>query len=218
MTRDAKTNAIDPPTVFVIDDDPHVREALSLLLDSMDMNVETFPSAQAFLQSFDPARPGCLVLDIRMPGMSGLELQQDLVSRGIHIPILLLTAYAEVPIAVDALKAGALDFIEKPYSPQRLLDRIQHALAEDVRLREEYLKLADIKVRLERLSEREQQVMQHLVDGGSTRFTSGALGISEKTVDFHRRNLLEKIQVDTVVELGRLVEFVERSKTADRSG
>ena len=217
MTRDVKTGAIDPPTVFVVDDDPQVREALSLLLDSMDMNVETFPSAQAFLQSFDPARPGCLVLDIRMPGMSGLELQQELIARSIHIPILLLTAHAEVPIAVDALKAGALDFIEKPYSPQRLLDRIQDALAQDARLQEEHLKLADIKVRLERLSEREQQVMQFLVDGRSTLFTSGRLEISEKTVDFHRRNLLEKMQVDTVVELARLVEFVKHSKTADGS-
>ena len=217
MTRDVKTGVIDSPTVFVVDDDPQVREALSLLLDSIGMNVETFPCAQAFLQSFDPARPGCLVLDIRMPKMSGLELQQNLVSRGIRIPILLLTAHAEVSIAVDALKSGALDFIEKPYSPQRLLDRIQNALSEDASLREEYLKLVDIKVRIEKLSEREQQVMQYLVNGKSTRFTSGKLDISEKTVDFHRRNLLEKMQVDTVVELGRLVEFVERSKTAHRS-
>ena len=217
MTGDAKTGAIDPPTVFVVDDDPQVREALSLLLDSMDLNVETYPSAQAFLQSFDPARPGCLVLDVRMPGMSGLELQRDLSSRGVHIPVLLLTAYAEVPMAVDALKAGALDFIEKPYSPQRLLDRIQNALAEDSHLREEHLKLAGIKIKLGRLSEREQQVMQFLVDGRNTQFISGRLGISDKTVDFHRRNLLEKMQVGSVVELGRLAEFVERSKTTDGS-
>ena len=217
MTRDAKTGAIDLPTVFVVDDDPHVREALSLLLDSMDLNVETFPSAHAFLRSFDPARPGCLVLDVRMPGMSGLELQRNLVSQGIRIPILILTAHAEVPMAVDALKAGALEFIEKPYSPQGLLDRIQNALTVDARLREKYLKLANIKVQLARLSEREQQVMQFLVDGRNARFISGRLGISEKTVDFHRRSLLEKIQVGTVVELGRLVEFVERSNTVDRS-
>ena len=157
MTKDAKTGAIDPPTVFVVDDDSQVREALSLLLDSIDLNVETFPSAQAFLRPFDPARPGCLVLDVRMKGMSGLELQRDLASRDIQIPILVLTAHAEVPMAVDALKAGALDFIEKPYSLEGLLDRIQYALAEDSRLREERLKLAGIKVRLERLSGRDNR-------------------------------------------------------------
>ena len=218
MTRDEKTGVVDLPTVFVVDDDPQVREALSLLLDSVELNVETFPSAQAFLRSFDPARPGCLVLDVRMPEMSGLELQRILVFRGIRIPILILTAHAEVSMAVDALKAGALEFIEKPYSPQGLLDRIQNALAVDARLREEHLKLADFKVQLARLSEREQQVMQFLVEGRNTRFISERLGISEKTVDFHRRNLLEKMKMGTVVELGRLVEFVERSKTADGSG
>ena len=216
MTRDTRIGDIDPPTVFVVDDDPQVREAIELLLDSVGQRVETCHSAQAFLRSFDSARPGCLVLDVRMPGMSGLELHRHLISKGIHIPTLLLTAHAEVAMAVEALKAGVLDFIEKPYSPQGLLDRIQNALGEDLRIREERLKLAMIKARVERLSRREKEVMQCLVDGRNARITSERLGISEKTVDFHRRNLLQKMQVDTVVELGRMIEFLERSQAAER--
>ncbi len=169
MTTDVKISADNPPTVYVVDDDPQVREAISLLLESVDLTVETFESAETFLQSFGPARPGCLVLDVRMPGMSGLELQQKLVSEGIHIPTLLLTAHAEVSMAVEVLKAGTLNFIEKPYSPQDLLDRIQKALAEDSRVRKEYLELAAIEARIAKLSEREQEVLQLLVTGRNTK-------------------------------------------------
>ena len=216
MTGDTRNGATDPPIVFVVDDDPQVREAIELLLDSVGLKVKTFQSAQAFLRSFDLAQPGCLVLDVRMPGMSGLELHRHLMLKGIHIPTLLLTAHAEVPMAVEALKAGVLDFIEKPYSPQGLLDRIQNALGEDSRIREERLKLAMIGARVERLSRREKEVMQGLVNGQNSRIIAVGLGISEKTVDFHRRNLLQKMQVDTVVELGRMIEFLERSQVAQR--
>ena len=218
MTTDVKISADNPPTVYVVDDDPQVREAISLLLESVDLTVETFESAETFLQSFGPARPGCLVLDVRMPGMSGLELQQKLVSEGIHIPTLLLTAHAEVSMAVEVLKAGTLNFIEKPYSPQDLLDRIQKALAEDSRVRKEYLELAAIEARIAKLSEREQEVLQLLVTGRNTKSIAGKLDISEKTVDFHRRNVLEKMKVDTLVELGRRIEFLDRSRTMKRGG
>ena len=212
MTEDAKTGAADPQTVFVIDDDPQVREAIGLLAESVGLKAETFDSAQAFLRSFDPPRPGCLVLDVRMPGMGGLELHRRLVSRGVRIPTLLLTAHAEVPMAVEALKSGVVDFIEKPYSPQGLLDRIQKALAEDARTRQDRLRLAGIEERVAKLSRREREVMQLLVDGRNARFISERLGISEKTVDFHRRNLLEKMQVGTVVEVGRMMDLLERSR------
>ena len=215
MTQDTKTDCTEPQVVFVVDDDPQVREAIELLLDSVDLKAETFESAQAFLQSFDPTRSGCLVLDVRMPGMSGLEMQRKLIADGIDIPILLLTAHAEVPIAVETLKAGALDFIEKPYSPQALLDQIQKALAEDSRRRTKRLRLADVETRLTRLSEREQDILRMLVKGGSAKSIAEDLGISEKTVDFHRRNLLEKMQVGTVVELGRMVEFIESMRPAN---
>ena len=141
--------------------------------------------------------------------MSGLELQRTLTDKGIRIPTLLLTAHAEVPMAVEALKAGALDFIEKPYSPQGLLDQINRALAEDVRVRKEISQREKIQERLEGLTEREQQVMRLLVDGRNARSISHILGISEKTVDFHRRNVLEKMQVPTLVELCRAVDRFE---------
>lgn len=201
-----KNSATDSPTVFVVDDDPQVREAISLLLESVSLNVETFDSARAFLQAFDPKCRGCLVLDVRMPGMSGLELQRKLVSQGIRIPTLVLTAYGEVPMAVEALKAGAVDFIEKPYSPQVLLDEIQQLLAHESRTLGKYRKLTGIKERLDNLSRREQEVMQLLVEGASARTIARELEISHKTVDFHRRNLLQKMGVNTVVELGRLTE------------
>ena len=214
MTADATTSSPDRQTVFVIDDDPQVREAIGLLVESVGLKVEAFDSAQAFLRSFDPPRPGCLVLDVRMPGISGLELHRHLVSRGIRIPTLLITAHAEILMAVEALKSGVVDFIEKPYSPQGLLDRIQKALAEDARTRQDRLRLAGIEERVAKLSRRERQVMRFLVDGRDARFISERLGISEKTVDFHRRNLLEKMQVGTVVELGRMIDFVERTRPA----
>ena len=217
MTQDVKAACTDPQVVFVVDDDPQVREAIELLLDSVDLKVETFESAQAFLQSFDPAQSGCLVLDVRMPGMSGLEMQRKLISEGIHIPTLLLTAHAEVPMAVEALKAGALDFIEKPYSPQALLDQIQKALAEELRRRKKRLRLAEIEALLTRLSQREHEIMQLVVKGRNSKSIAKGLGISEKTVDFHRRNLLGKMEVGTMVELGRMIEFVEGSQ-ADNSG
>lgn len=212
MAYEAITATIDQQTVFVVDDDPQVREAIELLLDSVGLKVETFESAQAFLQSFDPSQMGCLVLDVRMPEMSGLELQRKLISQGIYIPTLLLTAYAEVPMAVKALKAGALDFIEKPYSPQALLDQIQKALAVGLRRQKKRSRLAEIESLITKLSEREYEVMQLLVKGLTAKSIGEKFSISEKTVDFHRRNLLEKMQVGTTVELGRMIEFIEDAR------
>jgi FixJ family two-component response regulator len=127
--KNVKDNLTAPRTVFVVDDDPQLREALEGLLNSVNLNVETFESPQVFLKAFDPARAGCLVLDVRMPGMSGLELQRTLVSQDVHIPTVILTSYADTRITAEALQAGALSVIEKPYSPQNLLDQIQQALA-----------------------------------------------------------------------------------------
>ena len=197
------------PTVFVVDDDPQLREALHVLLESVDLNVETFASAHEFQDAFDPDRVGCLVLDVRMPGISGLELQRKLVSQRIRIPTLILTAHADVPMAVEAMKAGALDFIEKPYNPQVLLDRIQHLLGEQSRIWQEDRELIGVEARLKQLSRREQEVLQLLVTGNNTKSVARKLDISKKTVDFHRRNLLKKMQVETVVELARLIERFE---------
>jgi FixJ family two-component response regulator len=201
----------DKPTVVVVDDDPQLREALEGLLKSVDLNVESFESPEAFLEACDPSNVGCLVLDVRMPGMSGLELQRKLDSQGIRIPTLMLTAHADVPMAVESLKAGALDFIEKPYNPQSLLDRIQKILAEQSRQLEATRGLAVVQARLQQLSSREQEVLRLLVTGESTKSIARKLDVSDKTVDFHRRNLLKKMNVATVVELARLVERLDWS-------
>jgi FixJ family two-component response regulator len=207
----------DPPTVFVVDDDAQSRKSVEQLMRSIKLRVESFESADEFLDAFDPARPGCLVLDVRMPGMSGLELQERLIEQRVQIPIVMITAHAEVPMAVQAVKAGALDFLEKPYSPQTLLDRVQEALQYESRTRQEHLELTGIEARLGQLSPREQEVMQLLVKGRNTKSIARELSVSDKTVDFHRRNLLEKMQVETVVELARLIEFHERSQGWRRS-
>lgn len=201
------TDSTDSPTVFVVDDDPQLREAIALLLESVDIKSETFASAPDFLESFDPASPGCLVLDVRMPEMSGLELQRQLVSHGIRIPILLLTAHAEVPMAVEAMKAGALDFIEKPYAPQILLDHIQHAIAQDTRDRHQEAEREALRCQFGKLTDREREVLDQLVLGNSSKEIAFQLAISATTVDFHRRNLFEKLGVETKVELGRLYEM-----------
>ena len=198
------------PTVFVVDDDLHLRKALSLLLDSVDINVETFESAQAFLKAFDPDRVGCLVLDIRMPGMSGLELQEILVSRGIQIPTLVLTAHAEIPMAVEAVRAGAMEFIEKPYSPQILLDCINRALEQATHDRQESAKMRVLRGLFQSLTPREQAVLQRFADGMNSKQIGVDLNISATTVDFHRRNLMEKLKAENAIELGRLYEAHQR--------
>lgn len=193
------------PTVFVVDDDPAMRQSLRWLIESVNLAVETFPAAPEFLSGYDPNRPGCLVLDVRMPGMSGLDLQEELNRRRIDIPIIILTGYAEVPTAVRALKGGALDFIEKPFSDQLLLDRIQQAIASDRQVRERNLARAALAARVAHLTPREREVMQLVVAGSSNREIAAELGLSVKTVEVHRARVMEKMKVDSLAELVRLV-------------
>lgn len=201
--------------MFVVDDDPAVRDALSLLLDSVDLPVEVFESAATFLHQYTAGRRGCLILDVRMPGMSGLELQRRLAEQHMLIPIIILTAHADVAMARQALRAGALDFIEKPCNPQDLLDRIQQALLHDTRQRQQQAELNDLRVRFALLSPREYEVLQQLAAGRNSKQIGAELGISATTVDFHRRNLSEKLQVETSIELGRLFEAYQRLQSPD---
>lgn len=193
-------------TVFVVDDDLQVRKSLQLLMWSIPLNVKVYASAQEFLADYDPQQMGCLVLDIRMPGMSGLELQKKLTARHIDIPIIMITAHGEVATAVQALKAGALDFVQKPYSPQILLDRVQQAIKQDIHRREAEREHACIAVRLASLTPREKQVLKLLVGGQTTKEIAVNLQVSPKTVDFHRWHVLEKMEANSLVELGRLVD------------
>lgn len=194
-----------PPTVFVVDDDKEFRQSVRLLLATVRIRAEMFASAREFLDAFHPDRPGCLLADVRMPGMSGLELQKWLVDQQIAIPLILITAHAEVPMAVEAMKSGAVDFLQKPYSPQQLLERIQQALEQDADRRQQETTHHDVSQRLSTLSPREHEVMDLLLEGKNAKEIANRLDLSTKTVDFHRRNLLEKMGVENVVELARLV-------------
>jgi FixJ family two-component response regulator len=190
--------------VHVVDDDDSVRRALVSLLEEVGIPVATFPSAEAFLQALHDNSRGCILLDVRMPGMSGLQLQQELRERGVTIPTIILTGHADVPMAVGAMSAGAAAFVEKPFHPQELLDRIHDCLEADSRqtaVRAERRQAGDA---LARLSSREQEVLGQLVTGKPSKLIASALGISEKTVDVHRSNLMRKTGTRSVAELMRL--------------
>ncbi|MFN8627522.1 MAG: response regulator [Candidatus Binatia bacterium] len=190
--------------VFVIDDDADMREALQSLLESVGLEATTFPGAQQFLDRYDPATPGCMVLDIRMPGMSGLDLQGTLTMRGIDIPVIIVTGHAEVPVAVQALKSGAFDFIEKPFSPQLLLDRIRRALEVDTQRRQAAQERAAIMACVAELTPRERQVMDLVVAGKANKVIASELGLSPKTVEVHRAQVMRKMRVDSLAELVRI--------------
>ncbi len=194
------------PVVCVVDDDSEVRTAVCQLLSSVAVAVEEFESATDFLAAHDPSRSGCLVIDLLMPGMTGLELQQELIERRSTLPIVLMTGHADVETAVKAVKAGAFDFIEKPVPPQRLLEIVQNALLEDSARRQKHGRSSEIRNQIAALSQREKDVMQLLIDGQSTKQVALSLGIGLSTVDHHRKNVLRKMKVDSLVLLARRVE------------
>ena len=192
-------------TVFIVDDDQGVREAVSLLMESIGLAAEVYPSAQAYLAAFDPTRPGCLVLDVRMRGMSGLELQQRLAAEPLHPPIVIITGHGDVPMAVRAVQAGAVDFIEKPFNDQVLLDAVHRALQRDAEMRGQAMRLADIKDRLQRLTPREREILDLIVAGRRNKLIAADLGISQSTVEAHRAKVMEKLEARSLSDLMRLV-------------
>ncbi len=197
------------PTVFIIDDDEAVRRFLSGLIASVGLHVETYASAQEFLDADEPSQPGCLLLDIRMPGMSGLELQKELASRNIRIPIIILTGHGNVQVAVHAMKAGAVDFIEKPFNNELLLDRIQMAVAESVDADTTRVKQDEIAHRMELLTPREHQVLDIVAAGETNKAIARRLDISEKTVEIHRARVMEKMQAKSLADLVKMVAMLE---------
>lgn len=195
------------PIVFVVDDDEAVRDSLKMLLTAAGLRVETYPSAASFLKSYVPTHAGCLVLDIRMPGMSGLALQDELHKRRVSLPILFLTGHADVPIAVRALKQGAFDFIEKPLDSQRLVLAVMNALRVDAQQRVQVVPApADEGAadRLDSLSEREREVLKYVLEGKPTREIAQFLNVSVKTIEFHRARIREKLGVTSLAELFKL--------------
>ena len=195
------------PTVYIVDDDPQVCESLSLMVRSVGLNADTYFSAEAFLDGYGaaPKSPKCMVLDVRMPGISGLGLQQMLAARGEEMSIIMISGCADVLMAVQAMSAGALDFLEKPCSRQTLLARIQSAIDHDAQRQRRAGRKAELAARVERLSSRQREVLDLLVAGRHSKQIAGELGIGEKTVAKHRAGVLERMQVDNVVELVRLM-------------
>ncbi len=202
----------EDPTVFVVDDDPGVGDSIRLLLRSVGLPSKTFLSASEFLEVYEPNKAGCLVLDVRMPGMSGLELQARLQELESTLPIIFVTAHGDVPMAVDAVKAGAVDFLQKPFRDQELLDKIQDALEMDAQIRAELKDLGEIKGRLESLTPREREVMDLVVAGKPNKNIARALEISQRTVEIHRARVMEKMKVRSV---SMLVQLVMKTKTQD---
>lgn len=193
------------PIVFVVDDDQGVRESVTILMRSIGVASETFASADEFLGKFDPDKPGCLILDVRMPGMNGLELQERLVSLGSTLPIIFVSAHGDIPIAVEAIKAGASDFVQKPFRDQKLIDKVQEAFAENARVRRKLWDSKRIAERIASLTPREQEVMEMVVDGKANKVIAIDLGLSQRTVEVHRARVMSKMEADSVPQLVQMV-------------
>lgn len=194
-----------PGTVFVVDDDDDVRDALELLLLAEGLPSRSFAGAADFLEAYEPSFSGCLVLDVRMPGMSGLELQERLRERAAVLPILFVTGHGDVPMAVRALRAGAFDFLEKPYDDQELLDRVREALEIGGRARRNREERAAVRRRLDTLTPRETEVMELVVEGCANKVVAGRLQLSQRTVEIHRAKVMEKMQASSLAHLVRMV-------------
>ena len=195
--------------VFVVDDDAAVRDSLRWLMDSVGLPVVTYASGEALLEVITPEQPGCVVADLRMPGMSGLDVHQQLSERGCELPVILISGHGDVPVAVRALKSGVADFIEKPFSDQELLDCVQQALRRDAENRRRMLHLDELLSRYRTLTPRELDVLRLVVNGSSNKAISATLGISLKTVETHRARVMEKMAAGSVSELVRMTLIIE---------
>jgi len=196
------------PMVFVVDDSPSVRRALSRLLQSVGLQVEVFGSARQFLDRELPDAPCCVVLDVRMPRMSGLDLQQELARRGSDIPIVFITGHGDIDMAVKAMKEGAVDFLPKPFNDQDLVDAINRALDKHQNRRDEQAGIAEIQARIDRLTPRERQVMELVITGVLNKQIACELGTGEKTIKVHRSRVMEKMEAGSVAELVKLAARV----------
>jgi FixJ family two-component response regulator len=195
-------------TVFVVDDDDAVRNSLRLLLKSAGLTTEVAASAQEFLSNYDTAHPGCLVLDVRMPGISGLEMQHELNVRGATIPVIFITGHGDIPMAVEAMQHGAFDFLQKPFRDQELLDRVQRALTRDTEYRARLRQTDRIRERLATLSPREREVLDLVTQGKANKMVAGDLGVSQRTVEIHRAHVMQKMEAGSLAELVRMMMAV----------
>jgi FixJ family two-component response regulator len=194
--------------VYLVDDDEAVRDSLGMLFKSIGLKHEAYPSALDFLQRYDPARHSCLVADIRMPGLSGLELQQRLNDQGAEIPIIFITGHGDVPMAVTAMKSGAADFVQKPFRDQDLIDRINKALARDRDRRKQRAEEDEIRGRIALLTPREKEVMERVVRGQANKVIAMDLGVSQRTVELHRARVMKKLRLRAVAELVHAIDRI----------
>lgn len=201
----------DHPTVYIVDDDEAVRFSLKLLAESVGYKAAAFGSAGAFLDTYDPEQPGCLVLDVRMRGMSGLDLQDELNRRGIILPVIVVSGHGDIPMAVRAMRNGALDFIEKPFRDQTLLDRIQQAIEIDEHRRAAHREQTKIQRRLTRLTPRESEVLELVVAGKTNKEIANQFGVSVRAVESHRARVMERMGADGLADLVRKVLTVRRN-------
>jgi two-component system response regulator FixJ len=202
------------PIVFVVDDDEAVRGSLRLLLKSVGLAASTLPTAQEFLDTYRPQQPGCLVLDVRMPGMSGMELQQQLNMRGAVIPVIFISGHGDIPMAVEAMQQGAFDFLQKPFRDQDLIDRIQRALEKDQTNRAQLRERTRIRERMESLTPREREVLTLVTSGKANKVMAGDLGVSQRTVEIHRARVMEKMGAASLAQLVRMVMDLDESDAA----
>ncbi len=209
LNRRTRAAMREEPLVYIVDDDKEVRDAIALLLHTVGLNSRPFGSAGDFLDDYHPEQHGCLVTDIRMPGMSGLDLQKELNRRGAPIPMIIITGYADVPMVVEAMEWGALDFIEKPFNDEDLLNQVHHALAWDKDRRAENLAKLEIRTRLATLTPRETQVMEGVVQGKSNKAMSADLGISQRTTEIHRARVMHKMGVRSIAALVHAVNIAK---------
>ena len=199
----------DAPVVFVVDDDPSVRSSLKFLLSTVGLQVESFDSADTFLEKKPPDAPSCLVLDVRLPGLSGLDFQRELAARNIRIPIVFLTGHGDIPMSVRALKAGAVEFLTKPFRDQDLLDAVRIALEQDRVSREQQKEVANIQQCFDSLTSREQQVISMLVSGMLNKQIAAQLGTAESTVKVQRSRAMVKMHAESLVDLVRMIEKIK---------
>jgi len=200
----------DPaPTIYVVDDDEGVRNSLRFLLKSVGLTARTLASAREFLEIYKPRQPGCVVLDVRMPGMSGLELQQQLNLRGAIIPVIFITGHGDIPMAVEAMQHGAFDFLQKPFRDQDLIDRIQRALERDARNRATLAQHDRIRERFDSLTPREREVLTLMTRGKPNKVMAADLGVSQRTVEIHRARVMEKTGAASLAQLVRMAMDLE---------
>ncbi len=197
------------PTVFIVDDDEAVRNSLCLLLKSLKLAAVAYGSAAEFLAAHNPELPGCAVLDVRMPGMSGLELQHELNRRGTILPVIFITGHGDVPMAVEAMRHGAFEFLQKPFRDQELIDCIQRAVARDLQNRAQLGEREQILARLKTLTSREEEVLGLVTQGKANKVVAADLGISQRTVEVHRAHLMEKMGASSLAQLVRMTMTID---------